>query len=420
MTSITQTYEDEEDEPINDNHYGAGRDRLRNDTIRDITQSALAAVASSRRSPLGTRRRAALPREFREDLSNNTNAPDTASVTSDARTRRSEDFDSRPNRLSIEPMTPYRNGGVGRSATVREVRRSGGPSRLGFAGEDHPGAVTPEHSPTDAAKRERRQTLRGGSAESALRSPTRTLLGEGLRAAGLTRRDDQRADRGDLGPKSADLFRDRRVEFPVEDDSHVRRRTVTYGRSATAMGDYRLRQEADEFGGREARIRTHRSTYSLAQDGEPSVVRQRELSLTRPERDQLPPLKAPIPHSTAPPTAKAIPQHLQERYLTASPLGTNRQSTPAPGSADHGRLMVESMALFESTVAKLPSVVTGVASLGSIPSSSTLVKNAQVLVNAAERVNELMRAGTTRALEEQINAEVEGNDSASGDRKSVV
>lgn len=100
MTSITQTYEDEEDEPINDNQYGAGRDRPRNDTIRDITQSALAAVASSRRSPLGTRRRAALPREFREDLANNTNTPDTASVTSDARTRRSEDF-ARPDRVCI-------------------------------------------------------------------------------------------------------------------------------------------------------------------------------------------------------------------------------------------------------------------------------------------------------------------------------
>lgn len=33
-----------------------------------ITQSALAAVASSRRSPLGHRRRSALPREFRSDF----------------------------------------------------------------------------------------------------------------------------------------------------------------------------------------------------------------------------------------------------------------------------------------------------------------------------------------------------------------
>ena len=43
---------------------GTARERPR-DTVRDITESALAAVASSRRSPLGTRRRAALPKEFR-------------------------------------------------------------------------------------------------------------------------------------------------------------------------------------------------------------------------------------------------------------------------------------------------------------------------------------------------------------------
>jgi len=42
----------------------SARERPR-DTIRDITESALAAVALSRRSPLGTRRQAALPTEFR-------------------------------------------------------------------------------------------------------------------------------------------------------------------------------------------------------------------------------------------------------------------------------------------------------------------------------------------------------------------
>jgi len=43
---------------------GSAREQPR-DTVRDITESALAAVALSRQSPLGTRRRAALPTEFR-------------------------------------------------------------------------------------------------------------------------------------------------------------------------------------------------------------------------------------------------------------------------------------------------------------------------------------------------------------------
>jgi hypothetical protein len=64
--------EEEDEEPglrtaTNTARDRASRDRTLNE--RDlITQSALAAVASSRRSPLGSRRRAALPKEFRSDL----------------------------------------------------------------------------------------------------------------------------------------------------------------------------------------------------------------------------------------------------------------------------------------------------------------------------------------------------------------
>ena len=50
---------------------GTARTRTRDRTLSEqdlITQSALAAVASSRRSPLSSRRRAALPKEFRSDL----------------------------------------------------------------------------------------------------------------------------------------------------------------------------------------------------------------------------------------------------------------------------------------------------------------------------------------------------------------
>jgi hypothetical protein len=58
---------------------GASGMKLPTDTTRErkdriiseadiITQSALAAVASSRRSPVGHRKRSALPREFRSDF----------------------------------------------------------------------------------------------------------------------------------------------------------------------------------------------------------------------------------------------------------------------------------------------------------------------------------------------------------------
>ena len=101
-TSITQNYDNEGDtdgeNPFTTN--STGRDRLRDDrdTVRNITESALAAVASSRRSPVGTRKRAALPREFREDASATASSADAGSVASETRSRRSEDS-SRPNRV---------------------------------------------------------------------------------------------------------------------------------------------------------------------------------------------------------------------------------------------------------------------------------------------------------------------------------
>jgi hypothetical protein len=76
---LTDFSEEEDDNPgqrtaTNTTRDRASRDRTLNE--RDlITQSALAAVASSRRSPLGNRRRAALPKEFRSDLVDDSPSP---------------------------------------------------------------------------------------------------------------------------------------------------------------------------------------------------------------------------------------------------------------------------------------------------------------------------------------------------------
>ena len=74
MTSVHLTDFNEEGDAENalDTRAAASSSRERKDRILSdadkITQSALAAVASSRRSPVGHRRRSALPREFRSDL----------------------------------------------------------------------------------------------------------------------------------------------------------------------------------------------------------------------------------------------------------------------------------------------------------------------------------------------------------------
>jgi len=76
MSTLQLTdFEEEED---NDGPTGTARNRTRDRTLNErdlITQNALAAVASSRRSPLGSRRRAALPKEFRSDLVDDSPTP---------------------------------------------------------------------------------------------------------------------------------------------------------------------------------------------------------------------------------------------------------------------------------------------------------------------------------------------------------
>jgi hypothetical protein len=88
MASMSQLqltdFEEEEDGESDNLRTATGtrthtRDRTLNE--RDlITQSALAAVASSRRSPVGARRRGALPKEFRADLVEQSPSPRPGSV----------------------------------------------------------------------------------------------------------------------------------------------------------------------------------------------------------------------------------------------------------------------------------------------------------------------------------------------------
>ena len=76
-------FEEEEDNDGLKTATGTARTRTRDRTLSErdlITQSALAAVASSRRSPLSSRRRTALPREFRSDLVDDGLSPARPSV----------------------------------------------------------------------------------------------------------------------------------------------------------------------------------------------------------------------------------------------------------------------------------------------------------------------------------------------------
>ncbi|KAF8182299.1 hypothetical protein BJ912DRAFT_595972 [Pholiota molesta] len=190
MASMSQLqltdFEEEEDGESDNLRTATGtrthtRDRTLNE--RDlITQSALAAVASSRRSPVGARRRGALPKEFRADLVEQSPSPRPGSV---GRRRTQDVYESKDSYdrdttqeswKDQEPITPSRPSQnlVGRSSTLRETRRNGVPSPRWSDDFRTPSTLrdrnyTAMHSTEDLpAKKERRQSLRGGSAESAL------------------------------------------------------------------------------------------------------------------------------------------------------------------------------------------------------------------------------------------------------------
>ena len=79
MSTLQLTgFKEEEDNDGLKTATGTARTRTRDRTLSErdlITQSALAAVASSRRSPLSSKRRAALPKEFRSDLVDDSSSP---------------------------------------------------------------------------------------------------------------------------------------------------------------------------------------------------------------------------------------------------------------------------------------------------------------------------------------------------------
>ncbi|KAJ7769150.1 hypothetical protein DFH07DRAFT_1058213 [Mycena maculata] len=230
-------------------------------------------------------------------------------------------------------------------------------------------------------ERERRQSLRAGSAESAL-GAARSLVGEGLRAAGLAGR----------GGGAGDVFQERerertpaRVEW-AEDTRSQSRLGHGHGRAVTSMADYASPRREEHFDGREGEgappLRAYRSSAHVldsARTGS-ALGRYRGVSVEREREGEGERAGAPSP----------------------SPFGSvRRHVSGASGQQEHTKLMGDSLTMFEGHLAR----VTGGGG------GAELARSAQALVGAAERLNAILRAGTRRALEEQIDAEVSGVDS---------
>ncbi|KAJ6453067.1 hypothetical protein C8R45DRAFT_1083127 [Mycena sanguinolenta] len=276
-----------------------------------------------------------------------------------------------------------------RASTVRDLARR---HQARYLSEDLGSNRDGGSSPGMAEERERRQSLRAGSAESAL-GAGRSLLGEGLRAAGLAGRERER-DRG-----GGDVFspheRERtpaRVEWADEARSRSASRQSGHGRAATSL-EYTSYDREDEP--RTAPpLRTYRSSAYVLDAGARSGSamrryrdRDRGVSIER-EREQ---------------------DGERERYAPSpSPFGSIAQRRHGSGGGggsgqqEHTKLMGDSLTMFEGHLARIAGT--------NERTTNDLAQHAARIVSAAERLNGILRAGTAKALEEQIDAEVSGAD----------
>ncbi|KAL1705241.1 hypothetical protein EV121DRAFT_269992 [Schizophyllum commune] len=366
----------------------------------DITQAALAAVASSRRSPTLGRKRQPLPREFRDSPSSAADSSSSGGTAS--------------RRGSIAEPDLSRSS---RSATVRDSARRH--QSRGWYSEDM--SVT---SPPEEPGSGRRQAHRGGSAESPL--VTGRLVGEGLRAAGLSNTGAGTVRRVmSLHSRPDDIFdspidrdagrqRERRSDWTTP-DQRVRSRsrteerrerypTESSSRAATSLADYAHMRHGDEYDDEEPRtappLRNHRSAYPL-QPREPSRTRAGEVFLSR-EHDR----------ERERPATSLNRYREPESDRTYSPLGPRRTNPPVtPRSTqkerdepDHARLMWDSVATFESLISRLP------AGLGVGGTQSDLAANVASLATLSDRLNASLKAGASRAVERQIHADLHEGD----------
>ncbi|KAI5123158.1 hypothetical protein M0805_000861 [Coniferiporia weirii] len=403
-------------------NYVTGRrmQRPESRTSGDIEAAALAAVANSRRnSPSDTRRRQPLPREFRGGKSSQDGDVLPEPPLTPRKNRGSPGLHSNRNSpssraatLQDSPQSPRRTQ---RYSTVREITRK---RQTRWLSQDL------MSSQGDAPDEDGRpQARRGGSNESPLITGGRSVIGESLRAAGLTRRredDDIFADTdvgrrlrlsSDLGarpsisrteartgtrlsdrPMTADDLSYLEPRTPANTTHDLARRnvqTVQADRPATSMAAYR-----DEPRTAPPLLRTYRSAHPLPE-------KERETPTAEEPVRPLSQARNVYPISSAASNERSASTLGRRTALSPLNLAAAAEFTSPDSTPEHTRLMLESLGMFESQLARLPSM--GSTTTVTIPE---LFRSAQNIVHATNALSNLLRNGTAHALEEQIDAEL--------------
>ena len=404
-------------------HHGGERE--------SVTRAALATVASSRRSPTNGsgRKRSALPREFRDRsgsldhevyllLPTRINLVLTNTFiqlpvfASSSNNRRAPASPKAHISFADQSSSPPR---------LRQDRSSNQPMKrhqMRWQSEDHGSSFSKEEVVEDPNVG-RRQSRRSGSIDNILGSG-RSLISQGLKAAGILKKDDDVFTHPDQGPDRASR-RKGSVDWSAEvhgDQTQERHRDrersqsrvdalsngrPTERRDASLVRDQGDPRTSNPVGGHSGalvsrsasgiRPATSMADYHYRDDDH---GRQGDWARSGSALGRYPTLQQSQP---------------QQSRNVSTPFSARRFS-PAGGSnqhpTDHTRLMMDALSMFESQLSRVPPL--GSTSTLTIPE---LFRSAQVITQASEKLNTQLRAATVKALEEQIDAEV-GQDDEQG------
>ncbi|KZV73205.1 hypothetical protein PENSPDRAFT_683068 [Peniophora sp. CONT] len=364
----------------------------------DVATAALAAVASLRRSPTlsaGRRSRQPLPREFFDTnsgsdgrTSKEPSTPQKAAMRSLAGSPSPRKSTATRESLQLSPhKLPQRTS----SMTAREVAKR---HSTRWQSEDLNAPMYDDELTTTG----RRQMVRAGSMENTLGA---RLVGDSLRAAGIGMRKEGAGD---------DLFSSTSSHETSPDN--VRERPPN-GRSSSVLFDPRTPGHREYAHARPATSMADFGYSNAVPQTAPPAARSHASQFIERNREGIGIQTAPRTASRAsdamPPPPLRAPNFTERTY--GSPRPRMREQTPTqssrPTSADeqsqeHLRLASEALSLFDTQLSRL-------GDSGQIASTVVpdVFRDAQALVRFTEQLNGMLRTGTNRALERQIEAEVD-------------
>lgn len=273
-----------------------------------------------------------------------------------------------------------------RASTVREASRR--VQRWNSVDEVSLGSPPSEDTMEGDSRRQRRTT---GSAESPLTGKEgRSVVGESLRAAGLSRRGTE------------DVFADGIPQRRTRLSGGLGNRPLINGTKDVDVEEYRHRVARTGLAdgavstppSAGSRFGTARNIHTVLSNAPSRAATS--LATYGGDDEQLTSGSAARTYRSSYGFPERTPsRNAQNERPPSSTYGRNSSATQG-SSPEHARLMLESLSMFESQLTRIPISST-------VPD---LTRIAQSVVHSTNALNSLIRAGNLHALESQIEAEV--------------